>query len=191
MIRKLILLLSIIFIFSCQNKNPSAIKSISNNDIVGDFDREKYPLIQKALELGGEKKQKEAIAKFDEAEKEYGSSVIIYLNRGVMNKELNNLNLAVQDYTKCLEINPDYYAALVNRGIVFGYLDKYKEALIDLNRAIELNSEYPIGYMNRASVFSMMNKKELACKDLATAREKDLNNNFTNGIDQQETNNCN
>lgn len=190
MLRTLFLLLITFFIFSCQNKDSINFKSTTDNNIVGDFDREKYPLIQKAIELGFEGNLEEAIEKFDEAEKEYGQLVIISLNRGVIYRELQQLDYAIQDYTLCLKIDPNYFPALINRGITNSYLDNYEEAIADLNRAIELDSKQAIGYLNRAVVYSMMNKKELVCENLTKATEVDLNNVYQDAIKELEKENC-
>jgi len=176
--------------FSCQNKDSRDIKSTIDNTIVGDFDREKYPLIQKAIELGFEGNREEAIEKFNEAEKEYGKSVIISLNRGIIYKELRQLDNAIQDYTLCLKINPNYFPALINRGIVNSYLNNYDEALVDLDRAIALDSKQPIGYLNLAVVYSMMQKKDLVCDNLKKAKEMDLKKTYEDAIKDLEKENC-
>ncbi|RWX03470.1 tetratricopeptide repeat protein [Flavobacterium cerinum] len=190
MLRTLFLLLITFCIFSCENKDPRNIKSTRDNNIVGDFDREKYPLIQKAIELGFEGNREEAIEKFDEAEKEYGQLVIISLNRGIIYRELEQLDYAIQDYTLCLKIDPNYFPALINRGITNSYLDNYEEAIADLNKAIKLDSKQPIGYLNLAIVYSMMNKKELVCENLTKATETDLNSVYQDAIKELEKENC-
>jgi len=168
--------LFLILFISCINKNPDSIKSKSDNDVVGYFDKEKFPLIQEAIKLQHQNKDDEAIKKFDEAEDEYGKSVIISLNRGVAYRKLRKLNLAVDDFSYCLELNPNYYPALVNRGIVYGYLNDYAEALNDLDKAIKLNPEHPIGYLNRAVIYMMQKNNDLACEDLIRAKNNDSNN---------------
>jgi tetratricopeptide (TPR) repeat protein len=185
----LILFISILF-SSCQNKNTANITSIENNDIVGDFDRDKYPLIEEGIALGLEGKRDAAITKFNEAEKKYGQSVYISLNRGIIYKELKNLDKAIADYSVCIKLQPDYYPALVNRGIIYGYQDNFEKSIKDLNYAIKLKPNEPIGYIDRAVVYFMMKQKELGCKDLIEAKQNDLANNHAEAISEMENENC-
>ncbi|RXR20253.1 tetratricopeptide repeat protein [Flavobacterium stagni] len=180
----------LIVMYSCQKKEKVNIKTIASSNIVGDFDSNKYPKIQTAIELGYAERREEAIDKFNEAENEYGQSVIIALNRGIIFKELGDYDLAIKDYTLCLKINPNYYPALINRGILNGNLENFDKAIKDLNKAIELNSEYPIGYLNRAFIYSKMNNRELACKDLLKAKQKDIEKKFEKDIEELEQENC-
>ena len=180
----------IILFYSCQKKEIVNIKSVANNNIVGDFDTIKFPIIQTAIKLGYAGKREESIKKFNDAEREYGQSVMIALNRGIIYKELEEFDLAIQDYTLCLKIKPDYYPALINRGILNGNLGNFDSAINDLNKAIELNSEHPIGYVNRAIIYSKMNNKNLACEDIKHAKQKDVGNNFEDGIEDLENENC-
>lgn len=188
---KIIFIIFISIVLSCQNKNRDDIKSVPNNDIVGDFDRAKYPLIQKAIELSFDGKNEEAIVKFNEAENEYGQSIAISLNRGIAYKELKELDLAVENYTQCLKMNPNYYPALINRGIANGHLENFDEAIEDLNNAIKLKPEHPIGYINRAVLNSMRDNKELACEDIIVAKQLDLNEEYGVGIKELQSENCN
>ncbi|MDX2214761.1 MAG: tetratricopeptide repeat protein [Oculatellaceae cyanobacterium bins.114] len=48
------------------------------------------------------------------------------------------------DYTRAIEINPQYSLAYNNRGLAYRDLQQYREALSDLNRAIALGLEAAI-----------------------------------------------
>ena len=50
---------------------------------------------------------------------------------------------AIIDYTKALEIDPNYTYALHNRGFAKNIIGDYEGALIDLNKAIKLSQSFP------------------------------------------------
>ena len=51
----------------------------------------------------------------------------------------NKLDRAIEDYTKAIELNPNYTDAYYNRSLVYNYKGDLDRALNDLNRAIQLN----------------------------------------------------
>ena len=57
---------------------------------------------------------------------------------------------AIIDYTKALEIDPNYTYALHNRGFAKNMIGDYKGALIDLNKSIKLNPKDINSYKSRA-----------------------------------------
>lgn len=51
---------------------------------------------------------------------------------------------AIADFSRAIELNPDYALAYGNRGVAYQGLQRYRESLSDLNRAIELGLEEAI-----------------------------------------------
>ena len=76
-----------------------------------------------------------------------------YINRGISLTQKNKFGEAILDYTKAIEIRPDFYKPYNNRGNAFKAQKRYKEAIKDFNKAIELNSDYAEPYNNRGSIF--------------------------------------
>ena len=61
-----------------------------------------------------------------------------YFNdRGVAYKRLGDLEKALADYNKSLEINPHYTNALNNREVVYLEQGHYDQALTDFNEALK------------------------------------------------------
>ena len=56
---------------------------------------------------------------------------------------------AIVDYTKAIELDPEYALAYDNRGASKYYLEDYKGAIEDHTKAIELDPEYVYAYFNR------------------------------------------
>jgi tetratricopeptide (TPR) repeat protein len=83
---------------------------------------------------------------------------------------------AISDYTKAIELNPNFAKAYYNRGLSKSYLKDYSRAISDYNKAIELNPNYVDSYNNRG--ISKANLKDYygAMSDYAKAIE--LNPNY-------------
>jgi tetratricopeptide (TPR) repeat protein len=58
---------------------------------------------------------------------------------------------AIADYTKAIEINPNYASTYYNRGILKKDLKDYSGAIADYTKAIEINPNYAIAYYNRGN----------------------------------------
>ena len=59
---------------------------------------------------------------------------------------------AIIDYSKAIELNPNYTIAYYNRGVIKNELKDYKRAIDDYTKAIELNPNYAIAYYNRGLI---------------------------------------
>ncbi len=53
----------------------------------------------------------------------------------------NNVD-SLMDFTRAIELDPDYAWAMAQRGITYRDMERYEEALSDLARAIELDPDY-------------------------------------------------
>ena len=52
---------------------------------------------------------------------------------------LQNNQLALKDYDKAIELQPDFYDAYNNRGVVKSDLGDYADAISDYDKVIELS----------------------------------------------------
>jgi len=59
---------------------------------------------------------------------------------------------AISDYTKAIELDPNFVAAWLNRGRALHAIGDSKAALIDYNRAIELAPQVPQSWINRGTL---------------------------------------
>ena len=60
---------------------------------------------------------------------------------------------AISDYTRAIELNPDYIEAYNNRGVAYS-VHNHKKAISDYDRAIELNPDYIEAYNNRGNSYA-------------------------------------
>lgn len=65
-------------------------------------------------------------------------------------KELESLALA--DFEKAAQYDPNRWKAIHNRGVSYAMLGKFKEAIQDFSRTIELNPQYANAWFNRAEI---------------------------------------
>ena len=73
----------------------------------------------------------------------HSQSVLAYYNRGVAKFNLEDYQGAIADYTKSLEINPQYASAFVNRGISRELVNDLEGACRDWRKAVDLGNERP------------------------------------------------
>jgi regulator of sirC expression with transglutaminase-like and TPR domain len=83
-----------------------------------------------------------------------------------------NANLAVERYTRALELAPNNAECLYNRAIVLRGLKRAQEGLRDLNEAIRLDPNFTLAYIARAGVLWENGEKEPAREDLLEAMRK-------------------
>ena len=66
-----------------------------------------------------------------------------YFNLGYIHQEyLKVYDVAIEHYTKAIEIEPKYLEAYYNRGLCYEQLDEYKKAEEDLRHALTLHPQY-------------------------------------------------
>jgi tetratricopeptide (TPR) repeat protein len=64
--------------------------------------------------------------------------------------EWRSYDLAVKDYNRAIQLDPDMLAAYNNRGVVYTAIQEYDKAAADFDKVLELDAEYIPGYNNRA-----------------------------------------
>lgn len=99
-----------------------------------------------------------------------------YYNRGVDHAAKNEFALAIADYNKAIELDPNYSNAYLNRGVAYGSMNEIDSAFLDFNKVIELSPDDPFGYYNRAFAYQNIGEYEQAILDYSKAIELDPNN---------------
>lgn len=63
-----------------------------------------------------------------------------YSNRGIIYSKMDELQKALEDHNRAIELMPNMTQAYINRGNVYFHLRRYEEALLEYQRAIEMSA---------------------------------------------------
>jgi tetratricopeptide (TPR) repeat protein len=77
----------------------------------------------------------------------------------------NHYNQAIKNFTRALEINPDYVDALVNRGSACAIMGRFNDALMDFNHALKFEKKDAEIYYKRGEIYLLNKMYDLAIKD--------------------------
>ena len=83
---------------------------------------------------------------------------------------------AIDQYTKAIELDPDYEKAYIQRAMAYTKLEDYENAAADFDRAIVFNEKDPGLYYYSGMAYHLQGKNNLALSKLNKA--VDMKNNF-------------
>lgn len=88
-----------------------------------------------------------------------------YRSRATQAMIANELDAAMSDLDKALELKPADAGSYVDKGIIFAKKDKLQDALEQYSKAIELNPNYALAFYNRGAVNERLRKIDEALAD--------------------------
>jgi hypothetical protein len=100
---------------------------------------------------------------------------VYYVNRGVSYDALGQRQNAVNDYTKAIQLDPNYAAAYKNRGVSYANLSQRQNAIDDYTKAIQLDPNYAAAYNNRGVSYGNLGQHQNAVNDYTKAIQLDPN----------------
>ena len=130
--------------------------------------------LEEALKLYYAKDYDGAINLYNEA-LNFGEYAEIYNNRGVSYNDLGQHELAISDYDKALELNPNYADAYNNRGLAHALLGNFQQAIADATRAIKIDPNHVTAYQLRGICYQELGEEAKAQADFAKAKELGYN----------------
>ena len=101
----------------------------------------------------------------------YAETAEEYFNHGVVSYGQGKLSQAISDYTKAIELNPNYVGAYCNRGSSYDDQGNYTQAISDFNKAIEINPKFALFYLNRGLAYGKQSNFTQAISDFTQAIE--------------------
>jgi tetratricopeptide (TPR) repeat protein len=94
---------------------------------------------------------------------------VTYFNRGLIYERQGKKDLAIADYTKAIEVDPNYGSAYSVRGNLRAIEKEYDKAMEDLNKAIEIDPYDTASYISRGNAFADTQKFPQAIADYQKA----------------------
>mgnify|MGYP001224556313 CR=1 FL=1 len=91
--------------------------------------------------------------------------------RGLVKRELGQLNNSLEDFNQAIQLDPKYANAFTNRGGAKYALKDYEGAIADHSKAIEIVPEERNYYFNRANARKEIGDLKGACEDWKKAAE--------------------
>lgn len=100
-----------------------------------------------------------------------GDMVTAHVNRGVAYKLTGQLEEAIEDYTKALELSPESGDIYTTRANAFLEMAQLDAAINDANKALAFNPNYAAAYFVRGRIFEALGQKSFAKDDFVRAYE--------------------
>jgi tetratricopeptide (TPR) repeat protein len=98
----------------------------------------------------------------------------LYEVRGQAYYGLQQWDKAIADFSKALELNPNWYGAWAWRGYLHREMKEWDKVVADCSKAVELNPNHWMSWRDRAFAYVKLNQPEKAVADLRQAIETGL-----------------
>ena len=89
-------------------------------------------------------------------------------NRGVEFASDGNLDDALADFSRAIQLGPPRAEYFNNRGVVYASRGELEQATADFDEAIRIDPEFTLAYANRAIVCARLGQVDLALEDVST-----------------------
>jgi tetratricopeptide (TPR) repeat protein len=94
---------------------------------------------------------------------------VAHANRGIALSSLDKLSDALADFTRAIELAPDWAAPYFNRGNVYLARGDSARAIVDYDAAIARDSDLAYAYLNRGIALEASGEKDRSRADYAHA----------------------
>ena len=92
-----------------------------------------------------------------------------YNNRGIDYRKEGKLDLAIKDFDKAIELNPEFAEAYNNLGNAYDDKGDFDKAIVNFNTAIKFKSDFVDAYVNRGVAYGKRDEFNKAIADFTTA----------------------
>ncbi|WP_069790237.1 tetratricopeptide repeat protein [Cyanobacterium sp. IPPAS B-1200] len=129
--------------------------------------------VESAATLEGGENSENAVIEMSENESVDLTDAENYYNQGNLLREREEYDQAIEEYTRAIEINPNYTDAYYNRGLTYADLERYQEAIADYTRTIAIDPEYLDAYNNRGIIYASLQDFDRAIADYIKVIDSD------------------
>ena len=128
-----------------------------------------YELFKSGTPITEIKQQLEKSESETPRKSEIHDNVVVYFNQAKAKEKRGQVQEAIVDYDKIIELQPDNVKAYLYRGQARVRAAEYHEAIMDFDKIIELEPDNSTGYYHRAGAKSQLAKYVDAVIDYDTA----------------------
>lgn len=199
-----IIALVVTIVFEIYNNKPATKKDVEEiiNAKIDAFEAKLFEPAQSDIEkeidreFAGEfqKKKKLAIELYNKGLSAYNRNesdvAIIFLEKAINVFEIpsffvflgnsyfqsGQIENAIKDYSKAIDLNQNYAMAFNNRGAAWAEKGDFNRAISDLDKALQMNPKIAEAYYNRGKTFNEMGDVNQAINDLSEAIRLTPNN---------------
>jgi tetratricopeptide (TPR) repeat protein len=97
-----------------------------------------------------------------------------HFSRGLDYRAQRQSDLAIEEFTKAIELDPQYELAYYNRGLAYYFEGDLARSLADLDKAIEIDPNNAYWHFDRGFIYLEFGDTEKGIADLERARELGL-----------------
>ena len=135
--------------------------------------------IEKTFELGHSEKAQNDL---DQLIKSDSTNALNFFTKGNLLAEENKHKEAIEFFSKCIKLQPDYTTAYNNRGYSYLAIGQIEEAIKDFKKAIELAPKFHEAYNNLGLAYKQIGEFTLALTNfkLATTYKPDYSDALYN-----------
>ena len=90
---------------------------------------------------------------------------VVYYFRATAYRNKRLFNRAIADYTRAIQLKPNFPQAYNNRGYSYRHKRQFGRAIADYTKAIRLKPDYVFAYYNRGRVYEGTGRRALAIRD--------------------------
>ena len=101
-----------------------------------------------------------------------------YYDKGGEYWDAGDWGMAIGEYTKAIELNPDFTFAYFERGYSYNQLGQNQNAINDYTKAIQLDPNYDMAYNNRGWSYGQLGQDQNAINDYTIAIQLDPDHAF-------------
>ncbi len=105
----------------------------------------------------------------------YSQDADSYYQLGVDKMQSKQLDEAIEQFSKCIKLQPENYYAYFNSGVCKNRLKKFDEAILDFNQAIKIEPNFKNSYVSRSNAHRHLKNLSASLKDCNIALSLDSN----------------
>ena len=108
-----------------------------------------------------------------------------HLRKGDSYADGGKLNEAIAEYTKAIELKPNFVEAYNNRASVYTEMGEYEKAVADCDKILELGLNSPWVHYHRGMAHLEMGNYKLAIDDFTMANNISTDSTFNKMVEQK------